>query len=275
MKSFFLDLTLITYLVSWIGFVFYFKTLEKKALKISQIVLLVGALFHSLYLLFILRDLYFQNFFSFKEVLSILSFLMVVTYFYFSLGREKAYTLGTFLLPLPIFFLLLGFFLFKEVSVSPFLPLVKSLWFPIHVFSSLLSHAFLLNGLVSSAMYLLQERELKRKHFGYFFHKLPPLYSLERISEKALYHGFLFLTLGILSGALWSEMAFGDYWRWSAKEVVSLSLWLIYAGMIHQRILIGWRGKRLAYMFIVGSCLWFFTFFVVNFYFKGFHTYGN
>jgi ABC-type transport system involved in cytochrome c biogenesis permease subunit len=79
----------------------------------------------------------------------------------------------------------------------------------------------------------------------------------------------------MISGALWSELAFGTYWRWSAKEMITLALWLIYAGMIHQRVLIGWRGKRLAYMFLLGTLLWFFTFFVVNFYFKGFHTYGS
>ncbi|MGC9109480.1 MAG: cytochrome c biogenesis protein CcsA, partial [Caldimicrobium sp.] len=128
---------------------------------------------------------------------------------------------------------------------------------------------------IASLMYLLQEREIKKKRFGYFFRKLPPLHSLERIAEKALYNGFLLLTLGIISGAIWSELAFGSYWRWSAKETITLSLWLIYAGMIHQRILIGWRGKRLAYMFLLGGLLWFFTFFIINFYFKGFHTYGS
>jgi cytochrome c-type biogenesis protein CcsB len=273
MSSLFLELAFLIYLIAWIGFLFYFKTLDKKALKLSQGVLLTGFSFHLLSLLILVKDFYISPFFTFREVLSLFSFTLIGVYFYFSFGRDKAYTMGTFLLPLPILFLALSFFL-KKAPATPFLPYVKSLWFPLHGISSLLSHAFLLNGFIASLMYLLQEKELKRKHFGYFFKKLPPLHSLERISEKALYHGFFFLTLGILSGALWSELALGDYWRWSAKEVISLSLWLIYAGMIHQRILIGWRGKRLAYMFILGSLLWFFTFFVVNFYFKGFHTYG-
>ncbi|MCS7198877.1 MAG: cytochrome c biogenesis protein [Caldimicrobium sp.] len=275
MKSLFLDLAFFIYLVSWIGFIFYFKTLDRKALQITQGVLLAGALFHFIYVLLFIKELYEVNYFTFREILSLFSFLLVMTYFYFSFSRDKAYTLGTFLMPLPLFFLLLSYLYFREAPLSPFSPYIKSFWFPIHVISSLLSHAFLLTGLSSSVMYLLQEREIKRKHFGHFFRKLPPLNSLERISERALYQGFFFLTIGLLSGALWSESAFGDYWRWSAKEVISLSLWLIYAGMLHQRILIGWRGKRLAYMFILGSSLWFFTFFVVNFYFKGFHTYGN
>lgn len=274
MEKFFLKLSLIAYIIAWIGSLFYIKTLEKNAYKLYQGVLWIGFTFHALFLFFFLKKLYPEPFFTFQEVLSIFSFLLVCVYFYFTLSKIKAYTFGSFFLPLPLLFLLFGFFLFKNAPPSPFLPLVKTLWFPIHVLSSLLSHAFLLAGFVSSIMYLLQEREIKKKKLGYFFQKLPPLYTLEKISEKSLYNGFFFLTIGMLSGALWSELAFGDYWRWSAKEVITLSLWLIYTGMLHQRILIGWRGKKLAYMFAIGTLLWFFTFFVVNFYFKGFHTYG-
>ena len=275
MKSLFLNLTFAVYLISWIGSLFYFKTLEKKAFKITQGILFVGSIFHFFYLLILTKEVYLTSLFSFNDILGLFSFLLVVVYFYFTLGREKAYTFATFFLPFPIFLILLSIIFSKKVPYSPFSPYVKSLWFPIHVITSLLSHAFLIAGLVASTMYLLQEREIKRKHFGYFFKKLPPLQSLERIAEKCLYNGFFLLTLGMISGVIWSELAFGDYWRWSAKEMVSLSLWLIYAGMIHQRVLIGWRGKRLAYMFVIGSLIWFFTFFVINFYSKGFHTYGS
>ncbi|MFN4197317.1 MAG: inner membrane protein YpjD [Caldimicrobium sp.] len=275
MERFFLELTLIIYIIAWIGSFFYLKTQEKVAYKLYQGVLLTGFCFHILYLIFLSKKLWVEPSFTFREVLSLFSFLLVGVYFYFLLSKHKAYTFATFLLPLPILFLILGIFFLKSAPASPFLPFVKSLWFPLHVLSSLLSHAFLLNGLVASIMYLLQEREIKRKRFGYFFQKLPPLHTLERMAERSLYNGFLFLTIGILSGALWSELVFGAYWRWSPKEVITLSLWLIYVGMIHQRILIGWRGKRLAYTFILGSFLWFFTFFVVNFYIKGFHSYGQ
>lgn len=275
MSSFFLDLTFLIYLISWVGSLFYFKTLEKKALKLTHGVLFVGLIFHFLYILFITKEIYTTSLLTFNEVLGLFSFLLVLVYFYFALGREKAYTLATFYLPLPILFLLLNMLFSKKSLYSPFSPYIKSFWFPLHVICALLSHAFLMAGLIASLMYLLQEREIKKKRFGYFFRKLPPLHSLERIAEKALYNGFFLLTLGIISGAIWSELAFGSYWRWSAKEMITLSLWLIYAGMIHQRILIGWRGKRLAYMFLLGGFLWFFTFFVINFYFKGFHTYGS
>lgn len=274
MKTFFLDLTLITYFISFIGFLFYFKTLEKKALRASQLVLGIGALFHLSYLICYALNFLKNPTYNFADTLYLFSFLLVLVYFYFSLSKEKAYTLGTFFVPLPILFLLLGRYFSEKTLLSPFFPFVKSIWFPIHVISSLLSHAFLLSGFVLSLMYLLEEREIKKKRFGKIFKKLPPLHSLERLAEKSLYHGFFFLSFGMITGALWSELAFGDYWRWSAKEVVTLSLWLVYAGMIHQRVLIGWRGKRLAYMFIIGCGLWIFTFFVVNFYFKGFHTYG-
>jgi len=124
-------------------------------------------------------------------------------------------------------------------------------------------------------MYILQDRALKRKSFGFLFKRLPPLDSLERISERCLYQGFFFLSLGIISGAIWSELSLGDYWRWSAKEVLSLVLWLIYSAMIHQRVLIGWRGRKLAYMFAICSCIFILSFLVINLYKEGFHTYAR
>ncbi len=296
MERLFLDLALFIYFIAWVGFLFYFKTLEKKVFQIAKGVLIIGFLFyfktlekkvfqiakgvliigflaHSFSLLFRFSSFLGSSFFSFSDTLNLFSFLLVGVFIYFNYGPHKVYTLGTFFLPLPLFFLLLALFGIHREIPSPFLPYIKSLWFPVHFFSSLLSHSFLLNGFILATMYLLQEREIKHKHFGLFFKKLPPLSFLEHLLEKALYLGFFFLTLGILSGSIWSELVFGDYWRWSAKELISLALWFIYAAMLHQRVLIGWRGKRMAYMFFLGTGLWILTFFIINFYFKGFHTY--
>jgi len=124
-------------------------------------------------------------------------------------------------------------------------------------------------------MYILQEREIKKKHLGLFFRKLPPLEYLDKVTEKCLYLGFIFLSLAMISGAIWSEIAFGNYWRWSPKEVITLILWLIYAVLIHQRVLIGWRGKKASYMFLLGFSIWLISFFVINLFSKGFHTYGS
>ncbi|MCS7278891.1 MAG: cytochrome c biogenesis protein [Thermodesulfobacteriaceae bacterium] len=273
MKEFFLFLTLIIYLVSWIGFGFYFKTLKKEALKISQLVLIIGFFFHTLFWIKRIYEIFQTFLLYFADIINFLSWQIVLIYFFFNKSKIKVYTLGFFLLPLVLFLFILSYFF--PTILSPFNPYLKSIWFPLHAILSLFSHGFLLIGLIVSIMYLLQEYEIKRKKLGIFFKKLPPLDSLDRINEKCLYLGFTFLTLGIISGIIWSDLYLGSYWRWSSKEIITLILWIIYAILIHQRVLIGWRGKRVAYMFILGFLIWFFSFFVLNLLFKGFHTYAG
>lgn len=273
MKDFFLFLTNVTYLISWIGFGFYFKTLRKEALRASQIVLMVGFLFHIFFWVKRTYEISNSYILYFNDIINFLSLQIVSIYFFFTKTKIKAYTLGFFLLPLIIFLLILSYFL--PIFSSPFNPYLRSIWFPLHAIFSLFSHGFLLTGLIVSIMYLLQEHEIKRKKLGIFFKKLPPLNSLDKINEKCLYLGFIFLTIGIISGIIWSELYLGDYWRWSLKEVISLILWIIYAVLIHQRVLIGWRGKKVAYIFILSFLIWFFSFFVLNLFFKSFHTYAK
>jgi len=273
MEKLFFFLSFFTYVIAWVGFCFYFKTLKKEALKLAQWVLALGLAFHSCFWIVRIYQIYHRWILCFKDILNFLSWELVVIYFFFHLSRIKAYTIGFFLLPL-ILILLAGSYFFPVSKISPFTPLFKTVWFPLHAISSLFSHGFLLFGVVVSIMYILQEREIKKKKLGLFFRKLPPLESLDRIAEKCVYLGFIFLTFGMITGAIWSELAFGDYWRWSPKEVLTLILWLIYGILIHQRVLIGWRGKKSAYMFILGFIIWFLSFFVINLMTRGFHTYA-
>jgi cytochrome c-type biogenesis protein CcsB len=274
MADLFFFLSFCIYLISLVGFGFYFKSLKKEALRYAQLVLLLGFFFHTSFWIIKIYQIFTTTLLSFKDLLNFLSWELVFIYFLFTLSPLKIYTTGFFLLPLVLILFIISF-LFPQEILSPFSSHFKSLWFPLHAFTGLLSHGFLLFGVVTSLMYILQEREIKKKHLGLFFKKLPPLEYLDRVNEKCLYLGFFLLSLAMISGAIWSEMAFGNYWRWSPKEVITLILWLIYAVLIHQRILIGWRGKKASYMFLLGFSIWLISFFVINLFSKGFHTYGS
>jgi len=274
MADLFFFLSFFIYTISWIGFGFYFKTLKKEVLKYAQFVLLLGFLFHSIFWIIKIYQIFTTNILPFKYLLNFLSWELVFIYFIFALTPIKTYATGFFLLPLVLLLLIL-FVIFPQQILSPFSKLFKSFWFPLHAFTGLLSHGFLLFGVVTSLMYLLQEREIKKKHLGFFFKKLPPLEYLDKVNEKCLYLGFIFLSFAMISGAVWSEATFGNYWRWSPKEVITLILWLIYAVLIHQRVLIGWRGKKASYMFLLGFSIWLISFFMINLFSKGFHTYAS
>ncbi len=87
--------------------------------------------------------------------------------------------------------------------------------------------------------------------------------------------GFFLLTLGIISGALWAGSAWGSYWTWDPKETWSLVTWFAYAAMIHQRLALGWRGRRAATLAILGFVLVMFTFLGVSAILGGHHAFGG
>ena len=66
---------------------------------------------------------------------------------------------------------------------------------------------------------------------------------LDRLIYRAAVIGFIFLTLGILTGAVWAETAWGDYWSWDPKETASLITWFIYPALLHARLVQGWQGR--------------------------------
>ena len=98
----------------------------------------------------------------------------------------------------------------------------------------------------------------------------PPL--LDRLMYRAIMLGFLLLTFGILTGAVWAETAWGKYWSWDPKETWSLITWLIYASMLHARLLKGWQGRRIAWLALLGFLAVIFTYLGVN-YLPSLHAY--
>jgi len=96
---------------------------------------------------------------------------------------------------------------------------------------------------------------------------------LDELGYQMTLFGFLFLSVGIISGAVWANSAWGRYWGWDPKETWSLITWFIYATLLHARMMRGWRGKRIAYLSILGFAAVVFTYFGVNL-LPGLHSYG-
>ncbi len=99
----------------------------------------------------------------------------------------------------------------------------------------------------------------------------PPI--LDEIGYQMTLFGFLFLSVGIISGAVWANSAWGRYWGWDPKETWSLITWFVYATLLHARFTRDWRGKRIAYLSLIGFAAVIFTYFGVNL-LPGLHSYG-
>ncbi len=182
-----------------------------------------------------------------------------------------ASVLGSFVLP--SISTIVIFSLFHSVEIRPLPPYLRSYYLPVHtVFSFLGNGAFFISFIVS-IIYILTENYIKKKKIPPYAMRLPPLELLDRVNVRCISIGFPFLTLGIITGSLWASIAWGSYWSWDPKEVWSLITWLTYAIVIHRRLLFGWKGRKTAYMMILGFFSILVTFLGVNYFMGGRHSY--
>jgi cytochrome c-type biogenesis protein CcsB len=199
----------------------------------------------------------------------------------------------------PLMFFLSGFSsLTLPTDMQKALPLVPSLqsnWLMMHVSMMMVSYATLILGSLLSILYLAfisfsgQKNEVVLESStgaisalesstgsvsSVAYSKLSLLQTVDIWSYRIIGLGFPFLTIGIISGAVWANEAWGSYWSWDPKETWALITWLVFAIYLHSRLLKGWQGKQAA---ILGSCGFFviwICYLGVNFLGKGLHSYG-
>ena len=159
-------------------------------------------------------------------------------------------------------------------DIGPLPPILRSYWLPVHSLLCFLGDGAFALAFCAGVLYLLQERMIKSKSFGRLSRMLPSLQVLDEVNYRALTVGFPLLTAGIITGAIWANYAWGSYWSWDPKETWSLITWLLYAALLHQRLTVGWRGRRAAVMAMVGFGAVLFTFLGVNLLIGGLHAYS-
>ncbi|MCP4111022.1 MAG: c-type cytochrome biogenesis protein CcsB [Desulfobacteraceae bacterium] len=188
--------------------------------------------------------------------------------------RYKYIIIGAF--ATPIAFLAMAYAsMSKDVNtlIQPLVPALKSNWLIAHVFTCFLGYAGFAIAFAISLMYLFKKKDVAGK--SSLISRFPSSDILDELTHQTVMFGFLFLTVGIITGAVWANSAWGSYWSWDPKETWSLITWLIYAAMLHFRLMKGWRGARLAYISIIGFMSVLFTYFGVNYLLSGLHSYAK
>lgn len=153
--------------------------------------------------------------------------------------------------------LLFGAAALLDRSARPLMPALRSNWLIIHVLSSMAAYAAFALAAAAAAWGLFKKSSGVLEDF------------LLRLAKA----GFALLTLGIVTGSVWADTAWGAWWSWDPKETWSLITWLAYAAALHLRRS-GWRGPRFAAMLLACFALVLFTYFGVNFLLSGMHSYG-
>lgn len=185
---------------------------------------------------------------------NILALVMAFSYPFFTNKDWHFTTLGEF------------FALANTARALPKLqPALQSYWMAIHVPVMFLSYACFAVAFGVGLAYLVQERQILSKKPSELAYRLPPLEDLDRLIYKTVAWAFPVLTLGILLGARWAYDAWGRWWGWDAKETWAFITWLIYGAYLHMRLVMGWRGRKSAYMSLVGFGVVMFTYIGVNY----------
>jgi len=156
--------------------------------------------------------------------------------------------------------------------IQPLIPALKSNWLIAHVITCFIGYAAFGVAFGLSIMYLFKQGQGDTDAGG-LTARLPSRSVLDELAHRMVMFGFLFLTSGIITGAVWANSAWGRYWGWDPKETWSLITWFIYATLLHARMMRGWHGKRIAVLSIVGFMAVMFTYFGVNL-LPGLHSYG-
>ena len=177
-------------------------------------------------------------------------------------------------------------------KVSALVPALQSNWLMMHVTVMILSYAALILGSLLSIGFLvitngkdIDEKKninnndsfsfLNSKSFDKFSENLSTLsFILDNLSYRILGIGFPLLTIGILSGAVWANEAWGSYWSWDPKETWALLTWLVFAIYLHMRLTKGWSGKKPALIASLGFVTVWICYLGVNLIGEGLHSYG-
>lgn len=202
---------------------------------------------------------------------SLVFFAWAVNLFYLLVEwKYRSRTFGAFVLPIAFGTMLFAFT--NESSIQPLVPALQSYWLHAHVITCFIGYAAFAVSAGVAVMYLLKEKREAAKVTGGVVGLFPGTKVLEDLVYKTIIWGFPFLTAGIITGAAWANYAWGTYWSWDPKETWSLITWLIYASLLHARLLKGWHGRRIAWMAVLGFMAVIFTYLGVN-YLPSIHAY--
>jgi cytochrome c-type biogenesis protein CcsB len=209
--------------------------------------------------------------FNLRETLSFLAWALVAAYAVV-LYRYRAQALGAFMMPLISIMTFVALVIQTGAKATP--EAFSETWlFPVHTTLLIFAYAAFFVVFISSVMYLLQERELKLKTFSAVFHRLPSLTTVNELATVAAGLGLTLLTLGIATGMIWSSARDGRIWRNDPKEIFAFLTWLLYFLLIIYRSTAGWRGRRAAWLGVVGFALVLCTFLGSRL-LGGYHVFG-
>jgi ABC-type transport system involved in cytochrome c biogenesis permease subunit len=271
-------LPFVLYVAAGIAYAIYFARRQPSMGRTATTLLLFAALAHTFVIGMQTMEVRHVPFASPSRAISTFVWLLTLSYLYLELTTDER-AMGIFVLSIVVGLLVIPLL---NPGVENQDPLLDSPWFWVHVSSLLFAYAsFALAG-VLGLTYMLQFKEIKKKHLGYFYTRLPSLQTLDVMNTRAMTVGWVFLTLGVIVGAFWASqarnlapenpnlraMALGD-----PKILLSLLTWLVYSFAMLARPVMGWTGRRFAWLAALGFAMVLLNFVPFNYFLSTSHTF--
>jgi cytochrome c-type biogenesis protein CcsB len=241
------------------------------------------------------------------EYSTVLAFLVVAGTLVLVEGVAKIRTLTGFSLMFAVLTLAVAA-MFFPVDPSPLQPALNSYWIRIHVVAAIVGSSLFAIGGIATILFLVKDRSERRalaalrerapapimggavdadaphdlvvdpeaQEFASGPRRsgiLPPAAVLDRIAYRVIAFAFPIWTFAVIAGAIWAQEAWGRYWGWDPKETWSFVTWTIFAGYLHARSTAGWKGRKAAWIAVVGFVSLLITYYAVNLWIVGLHSY--
>jgi ABC-type transport system involved in cytochrome c biogenesis permease subunit len=271
-------LPLLLYAVSAVAYAIHFARRDPAAGRAATASLLVAALAHTFVIGMQTMEVRHVPFANPSRFVSTFVWLLTLSYLYLELATEER-AMGVFILPVIIGLQAIPVF---SPGVGNENPVLDSPWFWIHVASLLFSYASFGLAMILGVTYMLQFKEIKKKHLGYLYTRLPSLQILDAMNSRAVAIGWLFLTIGVIVGVLWTAQA-----RTVSPEDTNLQMmslqdpkifiailtWGVYSFAMFARRTLGWNGRRAAWLSAVGFAIVLLNFLPVSYFVTTSHTF--
>jgi ABC-type transport system involved in cytochrome c biogenesis permease subunit len=271
-------LPLVLYAAAGIAYAIYFAGRHPQAGRIATTLLIFAALAHTFVIGMQTMEVRHVPFANPSRAVSTFVWLLALSYLYLEVTTDER-AMGVFIMPI-----LIGLQTIPALSpgVERMDPVLDSPWFWVHVSSLLFAYASCALAGVLGLTYIVQFKEIKKKHLGYFYTRLPSLQTLDVMNSRAVAVGWLFLTVGVAVGALWTAqarvlapndpnlqaMSLDD-----PKVLVAVITWGVYSFAVLARRTMGWTGRRAAWLSALGFAIVLLNFLPINYFITTSHTF--
>jgi ABC-type transport system involved in cytochrome c biogenesis permease subunit len=214
-----------------------------------------------------------------SSAISTFVWLLALSYLYVEMTTDER-AMGVFILPLLV---ALQAIPALRPGVEDRAAVLHGPLFGVHVSSLLFAYASFALACVIGITYVLLFKEIKAKHLGFFYARLPSLQVLDSMNQRAIVIGWIFLTIGMIVGVIWAAQARGGYGAGDPrvqaisledpKIYVALLCWFVYSFELFAARRIGWGGRRAAYLSAVGFVIVLFNFVPITYFFSKSHNF--